>query len=93
MNPEKQFQIPTWISPFSEPTTTFNNKAPSSHETSSITKRMKASGSPCPLDQIPIRCFKRCPFLRSYLLAICQEIWKTKHIPAPWTKAVYDSHQ
>ena len=32
---------------------------------------MKASGSPCPLDQISIIVFKRCPYLRSYIFAAC----------------------
>ena len=48
---------------------------------------MKASGSPCPLNQISIICFKKCPFLRTYLRAICEEIWATKEIPSIWCKA------
>ena len=35
---------------------------------------MKASGSPCPLDQLSIRCFKRCPHLRTYLTEIMRTI-------------------
>ena len=49
---------------------------------------MKTSGSPCPLDQISIICYKRCPYLRSYLTAIIEEIWKKKVIPPTWKKAI-----
>ena len=48
---------------------------------------MKASGSPCPLNQISIIYFKKCPFLQTYLRAICQEIWATKEILSIWCKA------
>ena len=48
---------------------------------------MKTSGSPCPLDQISILCYKRCPYLRSFLTAIITEIWK-KVIPLTWEKAI-----
>ena len=44
--------------------------------------------SSCPLDQIIIICYKRCPYLRSYLTAIIAEIWKKKVIPPTWTKAI-----
>ena len=47
---------------------------------------MKPSGSPCPLDQISIISFKRCPFLRSYL-TIIQSVWSTGEIPLEWKKA------
>ena len=49
---------------------------------------MKTSGSPCPLDQISIICYKRCPYLRSYLTAIIAEIWKKKVIPPTWKRAI-----
>ena len=48
---------------------------------------MKASGSPCPLDQVSVICLKRCPYLRTYLTAIVVEIWKSGHIPVTWKKA------
>ena len=49
---------------------------------------MKASGSPCPLDQVSVICLKRCLYLRTYLTAIVVEIWKSGHIPVTWKKAV-----
>ena len=49
---------------------------------------MKTSGPPCPSDQVPIICYKRYPYLRSYLTAIIAEIWKKKVIPPTWKKAI-----
>ena len=72
-NPLKVFTITSWINPFPEPTSPFNTLPPTYCEINKIIKRMKASGSPCPLDQKPIICFKKCPFLRSYSLAICEK--------------------
>ena len=49
---------------------------------------MKASGSPCPLDQISIIVFKRCPYLHSYLQLVFKKISSTGQIPSMWKKAV-----
>ena len=48
---------------------------------------MKASGPPCPFDQIPIICFKRCSILRSSELEICKEVLRRKSIPKSWERA------
>ncbi|CAB4018711.1 Hypothetical predicted protein [Paramuricea clavata] len=48
---------------------------------------MKPSGSPCPLDQISIICFKRCPYLRSYLTEIIHAAWSCGVVPSEWKKA------
>ena len=48
---------------------------------------MKASGTPCPLDQISIICFKRCPFLRSYLTDLFRAVWISGVIPTEWKRA------
>ena len=48
---------------------------------------MKASGSPCPLDQLSIICFKRCPFLRTYLSEIIRTAWSTGTVPSEWKRA------
>jgi len=48
---------------------------------------MKASGSPCPLDQISLICFKRCPYLRSVITWLICSIWKSGNIPHKWKKA------
>ena len=49
---------------------------------------MKASGSPCPLGQISIKCYERCPYLRSYLTAFFAENLKKKVISPTWKKAI-----
>ena len=48
---------------------------------------MKTSGSPCPLDQLSIICFKRCPFLRSYLTELVRAVWLSGTIPDQWKKS------
>ena len=48
---------------------------------------MKSSGSPCPLDQMSIIYFKRCPYLRSFMLEICTEVLRSNILPTEWIKA------
>ena len=48
---------------------------------------MKLSASPCPLDQLSIICFKRCPYLRSYVTNIIHETWKSQAVLTIWKKA------
>ena len=49
---------------------------------------MKTSGSLCPLDQISIIYFKRCPYLRSYLAELIQAVplWVSGNISKQWEK-------
>ena len=49
---------------------------------------MKTSGSSCPLDQISVTCYKRCPYLRSYLKAIIAEVLTKKVILPTWKNAI-----
>ena len=49
---------------------------------------MKSSGSPNPLDQIPIIAFKRSPYLRSYLTKLIEDIWRTNTIPPQGRRTV-----
>ena len=51
-------------------------------------KADEVEGSPCPLDQISIICFKKCPYLRTHITAICAKVWETNHIPSSWKRAV-----
>ena len=53
-----------------------------------IIKRMKSKGFPCPLHQISIICFKKCPYLSMYITAICAKVWETNHISSSWKRAV-----
>ena len=87
-NRVKQFQIPSWIPTFREPSCRFDLNSPSYAEICKVIKRMKSKGFPCPLDQISIICFKKCPYLRTYITAICAKVWETNHIPSSWKRAV-----
>ena len=88
INPLKEFQIPSWIPTFREPPCRLDLNPPSYAEICKVIKRMKSKGSPCPLDQISIICFKKCPYLRTYITAICAKVWETNHIPSFWKRAV-----
>ena len=81
INPLKQFQIPSWIPTFREPSCRFDLNPPPHTEICKVIKQMKSKGSPCPLDQISIICFKKCPYLRTYITTICAKVWETNHIP------------
>ena len=48
---------------------------------------MKASTSPCPLDKISIICFKRSPYLRSFLSEIIRVVWLSGKVQSEWKKA------
>jgi hypothetical protein len=63
--PNKIFNIPSWIPKFSSPTTPFNLDPPTYNEITNIIRKMKLSGSPCPLDQISVICLKRCPYFEN----------------------------
>ena len=84
---DKIFRIPNWIPKLSQPNIPFNLDAPSYREITNIIRRMKTSGSPCPLDQISIIVLKRSPYLRTYLTAIISQAWTTKTVPSTWKKA------
>ena len=87
INPNKLFHIPSWIPKLSDPTVHFDLEPPTYRQVTNIIRRMKASGSPCPLDQLSIICFKRCPFLRTYLTEVIRCVWSSKSVPAEWKKA------
>ena len=87
INPHKTFSIPSWIPQFASPKTPFNLDPPTYQEITKVIRKMKPSGSPCPLDQISIICFKRCPYLRSYLTDIIHAAWSSGVVPSEWKKA------
>ena len=64
VNPNKLFKIPDWIPMLPDPINEFDLTPPTYQQVTNIIRKMKTSGSPCPLDQISITCFKRCPYLR-----------------------------
>ena len=75
VNPTKVFNLPSWIPTLSDPVIPFNLEPPTYQQISNVIRKMKASGSPCPLDQLSIICFKRCP--RTYLSEIISTAWST----------------
>ena len=91
IHPNKLFSIPNWIPALSDPEFQFDLHPPSYQQVTNIIRRMKASGSPCPLDQLSIICFKRCPFLRTYLTDLIRAVWLSGIIPSEWKKACTDS--
>ena len=87
INTHKLFCIPSWIPKLSEPVINFDLEPPTYRQVTNIIRRMKACASPCPLDQLSIICFKRCPFLRTYLTEVIRSVWSSKSVPAEWKKA------
>ena len=85
--PNRTFTRPTWIPSLPDPSIPFSQSPPSYEKVTNVIRRMKSSGSPCPLDKISIICFKRCPYLRSLLTDIIRVVWESGHIPAEWKKA------
>ena len=84
----KQFNRPALMPEYERPPARFNNSPPTYQEITKIIKKMKMSGSPCPLDQISVIVLKRIPYLQSYLTILIQNIWDTRHLPINWKHAV-----
>ena len=63
----RQFNFPSWLKPFPVASIDFDLECPTYREITKIIRKMKSSGSPCPIDQISIIPFKRCPILRTQL--------------------------
>jgi hypothetical protein len=70
-----------------DPQVQFDLDPPSYQEVTAVIRKMKASGSPCPLDQISITCLKRCPYLRTYLTELIRAVWLSGPIPSEWKNA------
>ena len=73
---------------FKDPAINFNLEPPTYAEITKIISKMKSSASPCPLDQVGVIAFKKCPILRSHLTKIIQLAWKAKTFPKPWKSGV-----
>ena len=86
-NPNEIFSIPHWIPSFSPPQLSFTRRLPTYRNITSVIRKMKSSSSPCPKDQISVVCFKRCPYLRSYIAEIIHSVWSSGRIPTEWRKA------
>ena len=84
VNLTKVFNLPSWIPTLTDPVIPFNLEPPTYQQISNVIRKMKASGSPCPLDPLSIICFKQCPFLRTYLSQIVRTAWSTGSVPSEW---------
>lgn len=69
------------------PNIQFDLDPPTYQQVTAIIRKMKASGSPCPLDQVSVICFKRCPFLRTYITELISAVWLSGAIPEEWKRA------
>ena len=87
LKPNKCFAIPSWVPKFANPKVPFNLILATYHQITNIIRKMKASGSPCPLHPISMICFKRYPYLRSYLTDIIRNVWISGIMPTEWKKA------
>ena len=47
-------------------------------------RRIKASGSPCPINNISIIPYKRCAYLRSFITEIIRAVWICGEVPQEW---------
>ena len=80
-NTNKIFQIPSWIQALPDPVTEFDLQPQTYQQITNIIRKMKTSGSPSPLDQISIICFKRCPCLQTHLTELIQAVSLTETVP------------
>ena len=69
---------------FEKSTIDFNMQSRSYAKVTKVSMKMKSSASPCPLDQISVIAFKKCPALRSRLANILQRAWSAKTFPDDW---------
>ena len=84
----RTFNLPSWLKPFPVASSNFDLECPTYQEITKIIRKMKSSGSPCPIDQISIIPFKRCPILRTQLWRLLSKCWTEKYIPTIWKRAV-----
>ena len=87
MSPSRIFSIFSWIPSLATPQVPFNLHPPSYQQITRISCSMKASASPCPLDQASIISFKSCPYLRFYLTQLISAVWSSGSVPSAWKRA------
>ena len=71
-----------------EPNHGFNLEAPSYEEVTRIVRKIRSSGSPCPIDHESIIVFKKCPVLRTQLRRILRKCWNEGSVPTIWKKGI-----
>ena len=83
-----RFSLPSWLKPMMSPTVALDLSAPTYKEVTSTIRKIKSSGSPCPLDHISIIPMKHCPALRTYLWKILVHCWELKVFPDAWKNGI-----
>ena len=86
-NPLKSFQMPKWIPALNPPSIPYDLSPPTHQQVTKMIGRIKASGSPCPLDKISIIPFKHYPYLRYFIAEVIRIMWLFGEIPKEWKKA------
>ena len=71
-----------------EPSYNFNLDPPSYRELTKVIMKMKSGTSPCPLDQISVILFKKCPHLRTFLWRIISSAWTRAEFPKAWKQGI-----
>ena len=87
INPLATFIIPSWIPSLSQLSTPYDLSPPTYQQITKIIRRIKASGSPCPLDKISIIPYKRCPYLRSFITEVIRVVRLSREVPNEWKSA------
>ena len=85
----RKFSIsPSWILQLPDPIHPFDTSPPSYKELCKTISKAKSRSSSCSFDQINYIMLKRCLILRTILLKIIVECWKTSSIPNCWKRGL-----
>ena len=87
VTPTRQFTVSSCIPLFEKPSTLLTLTPTSYEKVANVIRSMKTSGSPCPLDQISVICFKRCPYHQTVITEIIAVVWKAGRVPSAWKRA------
>ncbi|ESN97798.1 hypothetical protein HELRODRAFT_177863 [Helobdella robusta] len=71
-----KFRLPNWVPTLQQPTIPCNHDPPTYPEIATVIRKCKLRAYPCPLDQISIIVFKKCPMLRTILHQLIVECWR-----------------
>ena len=71
-----------------EPSYNFNLDPLSYRELTKVIVKVKSGASPCPLDQISVIPFKKCPYLRTFLWRIISSAWTRAEFLKAWKQGI-----
>ncbi|ESN97569.1 hypothetical protein HELRODRAFT_178003 [Helobdella robusta] len=84
-----KFRLSNWVPTLQQPTISCNIDPPKYHEIATVIRKCKLRASPCPLDQISIIVFKKCPMLRTFLHQLIVECWSKPHKQNPQNLEIF----